>query len=61
MDEELPTISRMNGVDLYPRIVRTRLMEALADSPVVLLHGPRQCGKSTLARNIGDWASTNSG
>jgi len=29
-------------------------MEALADSPVVLIHGPRQCGKTTLARLIGD-------
>jgi len=29
-------------------------MEALADSPVVLIHGPRQCGKTTLARQIGD-------
>ncbi len=29
-------------------------MEALADSPVVLIHGPRQCGKSTLARMLGD-------
>ena len=28
-------------------------MEALADSPVVLIHGPRQCGKTTLARQVG--------
>ena len=28
--------------------------EALSDSPVVLVHGPRQCGKTTLARLIGD-------
>lgn len=26
------------------------LAEALADAPVVLIHGPRQCGKTTLAR-----------
>ena len=29
-------------------------MEALADSPVVLIHGPRQCGKTTLAHLVGD-------
>ena len=35
---------------LYPRFVGPRLAEALADSPAVLIHGPRQCGKTTLAR-----------
>src|SRR5690606_6552346 len=30
--------------------------EALADTPVVLVHGPRQCGKTTLARAVGDVA-----
>lgn len=44
----------MNGPFLYPRFIRERMHEALADSPVVLIHGPRQCGKSTLARRIGD-------
>jgi len=29
-------------------------MEALADSPVVLIHGPRQCGMTTLVRQVGD-------
>jgi predicted AAA+ superfamily ATPase len=38
---------------LYPRFVEPRLTEALADTPVVLLHGPRQCGKTTLAQAIG--------
>lgn len=38
---------------LYPRFVEPRLAEALADTPVVLLHGPRQCGKTTLAQAIG--------
>jgi len=31
-----------------------RVIEALSDSPVVLIHGPRQCGKTTLARLVGD-------
>ncbi|MEI6634759.1 MAG: ATP-binding protein [Chlamydiota bacterium] len=39
----------MNDAPLYPRHVAPRLAEALADSPVVLIHGPRQCGKTTLA------------
>ncbi len=38
----------------YPRYVERRLTEALADTPVVLIHGPRQCGKTTLARRVGD-------
>ncbi|MBK8167562.1 MAG: ATP-binding protein [bacterium] len=44
----------MATTELYPRLVRARLREALADSPVVLLHGPRQCGKTTLARSLGE-------
>jgi len=39
---------------LYPRYAEPRLTEALADSPVVLIHGPRQCGKTTLARIVGE-------
>ena len=34
----------------YPRLIEPRLAEALEDSPVVLIHGPRQCGKTTLAQ-----------
>jgi len=37
----------------YPRFAETRLLEALADTPVVLIHGPRQCGKTTLAQAVG--------
>ena len=44
----------MKSHDLYPRHIRPRVVEALADSPVVLIHGPRQCGKTTLARLVGD-------
>ncbi len=34
---------------LYPRHLGARVRAALADTPVVLLNGPRQSGKSTLA------------
>lgn len=46
----------MSDSVLHPRFVRARLTEALADTPVVLVHGPRQCGKTTLARAVGDAA-----
>ena len=39
---------------LYPRFASARLAEALTDTPVVLIHGPRQCGKTTLAQMVGD-------
>ena len=32
-----------------PRHIEPALAEALGDTPVVCLLGPRQCGKSTLA------------
>ncbi|BFU94180.1 MAG: hypothetical protein NTNFB02_09020 [Nitrospira sp.] len=38
---------------LYPRFAEPRLTEALADAPAVLIHGPRQCGKTTLAQTVG--------
>ena len=37
----------------HPRQAAQPLRETLADSPVVLVHGPRQCGKTTLARWVG--------
>lgn len=39
---------------MYPRLVADRLLDALQDSPVVLLHGPRQAGKTTLARALAE-------
>ena len=38
----------------FPRYLVPRLREALAGSPAVLVHGPRQCGKTTLARLVGE-------
>jgi len=39
---------------LYPRFTEVRLVEALEDTPAVLVHGPRQCGKTTLAKVTGE-------
>ncbi|MBU3729618.1 MAG: ATP-binding protein [Phycisphaerales bacterium] len=36
-----------------PRLAEGPLAEALADTPVVIVHGPRQCGKTTLVTRIG--------
>ncbi len=46
----------MNSPAFHPRFSRPHLIEALQDTPVVLIHGPRQCGKTTLARAVGDAA-----
>ena len=39
---------------MYPRFLERRVREALADTRVVLICGPRQSGKTTLARRIAD-------
>ena len=39
---------------LYPRFTEETLREALQDIPVVLIHGSRQCGKTTLAQSVGE-------
>jgi uncharacterized protein len=46
----------MTETVLHPRFLFPRVTEALADTPVVLIHGLRQCGKTTLARLVGDAA-----
>ncbi|MGB5518165.1 MAG: ATP-binding protein [Gammaproteobacteria bacterium] len=42
----------MNIPSLYPRWIEPRIDEALLDTPVVLLAGPRQAGKTTLVRQF---------
>ena len=37
---------------LYPRLIGARIADAMADTPVVLLAGPRQAGKTTLVRGL---------
>ena len=36
----------------YPRFVLARVDRALRDTPVVILNGPRQCGKTTLVGQL---------
>ena len=37
---------------LIPRDAARQVATALADTPVVMLNGPRQCGKTTLVRDF---------
>ena len=46
-------MATMNTVSqLYPRHIVSRVSEALADTPVVMIVGPRQAGKTTLVRQL---------
>jgi len=38
----------------YPRFSESQLQDAVADTPVILIHGSRQCGKTTLAQFFGE-------
>ncbi|MFH1810614.1 MAG: ATP-binding protein [Pseudomonadota bacterium] len=42
----------MTATPLFGRHAAKLLTESLVDSPVVLIHGPRQCGKTTLAQMV---------
>lgn len=42
----------MNTPKLFTRRIEPRIAEAMADTPVVLLAGPRQAGKTTLVRQL---------
>ena len=43
----------MLGQKIIPRQASALFEESVADSPVTLIHGPRQCGKTTLALGVG--------
>lgn len=47
----------MNQTALFPRRIEPRIAEALSDTPVVLLAGPRQAGKTTLVRQVAESGS----
>lgn len=47
----------MRDRSLFQRFAERQLTEALADSPSVLIHGPRQSGKTTLAQSVGKRAA----
>ena len=47
-----PSVSRT--IPPQARGLAPRLRASLADTPAVLIHGPRQCGKTTLARAVGE-------
>ena len=43
---------------MYERFVEHRVKEALSDTPVVLIVGPRRAGKTTLVRKMGEAGRT---
>lgn len=43
----------MSTSPAFRRFATPLLKQALSESPVVLIHGPRQCGKTTLAQRVG--------
>ena len=42
----------MDASTLFPRRIAPHVLEAMTDTPVVLLAGPRQAGKTTLVKQI---------
>ena len=43
---------------MFKRLVERRAEEALSDTPVVLIVGPRRAGKTTLVRKMGEAGRT---
>ena len=54
MDDTYSCNWTMEPRPLYSRYAEILLVEALADSPAVLVHGPRQSGKTTLVHLVGE-------
>ena len=48
------TLPLLPGDQPLLRMVQANLQTCLADTPVVLIQGPRQCGKTTLARTVAE-------
>ncbi|MCY4223215.1 MAG: ATP-binding protein [Bacteroidetes bacterium] len=44
---------KVSDSNMIPRASEFLLAEALEDTPIVLIQGPRQCGKTTLAKKVG--------
>lgn len=42
----------MTNPEMFPRLIAPHLLEAMSDTPVVLLAGPRQAGQTTLIKQI---------
>jgi predicted AAA+ superfamily ATPase len=42
----------MTDPEIFPRLIAPHVLEAMSDTPVVLLAGPRQAGKTTLVKQI---------
>lgn len=53
LDARLCYYFRTNDKPLISRKLYPKVLEALADFPAVLIHGPRQCGKTTSAQMAG--------
>lgn len=43
-----------NTISLYPRLLEPHVIEAMADTPVVFVAGPRQAGKTTLVLRMAE-------
>lgn len=50
-EEDLPSSCFVNKI--IPRLIEKSLLGKLKTFPVVVLLGPRQCGKTTLAKKLG--------